>query len=64
MARLRREYGSVMDYVQNQRLGWTGFEAKGSAFEDPGMLVFRVLVGCVCLVWGGRGGFFLLTGGF
>lgn len=54
----------MMDYVQNQRLGWTGFEAKGSAFEDPGMLVFRVLVGCVCLVWGGRGGFFLLTGGF
>lgn len=60
MARLKSEYGSVMDYVQNQRLGWTDFEAKGLAFEDPGMWVLFFLVGCICW-FGGERGFFLLT---
>ena len=37
MARLKKEYGSVMDYVRDQRLKWTDLDAKGAAFEDPGM---------------------------
>lgn len=49
MARLKKEHGSVMDYVRDQRLKWTDLEAKGRAFEDPGMysyMVFRLwLVG-------------------
>ena len=40
MARLKKEHGSVMDYVQHQRLKWTDLEAKGSAFEDPGLWFF------------------------
>lgn len=42
MARLKKEHGSVMDYVQNQRLKWTDFDAKGSAFEDPGWWFFSL----------------------
>ena len=37
MARLKKEHGSVMDYVQNRRLEWTDLDARGPAFEDPGM---------------------------
>ena len=40
MARLKKEYGSVMEYVQNQRLKWTDLNARGRAFEDPGMYMF------------------------
>ncbi|KAL9137038.1 MAG: hypothetical protein Q9175_001748 [Cornicularia normoerica] len=36
MARLKKEHGSVMDYVRNQRLKWTDLDARGSsAFENP-----------------------------
>ena len=28
-----------MDFVQNERLGWTDFEAKGKAFEEDGEFV-------------------------
>lgn len=34
MARLREQHGSVMDFVQNERLGWTELEPKGKAFEE------------------------------
>ncbi len=44
MARLKKEYGSVMEYVQNQRLEWTDLNARGRAFEDPGVyMVFCFL---------------------
>lgn len=39
MARLKGEHGSVMDYVRDRRLEWTDLEARGGAFEDPGMLL-------------------------
>ncbi|CAF9931520.1 hypothetical protein IMSHALPRED_008650 [Imshaugia aleurites] len=35
MARLKSEYGSVMDYVRDRRVGWGDLEARGRAFEDP-----------------------------
>ena len=40
MARLKEEYGSVMEYVRDRRLGWRDLEAKGKAFEDAGMFVY------------------------
>ena len=40
MARLRQQHGSVMDYVRDERLRWTDLDAKGRAFEDPGMFDF------------------------
>ena len=39
MARLKEQHGSVMDFVQNERLGWTDFEPKGKAFEEDGEFV-------------------------
>lgn len=39
MARLREQHGSVMDFVQNERLGWTDLEARGKAFEEDGEFV-------------------------
>ncbi len=42
MARLKREHGSVMEFVRDQRLKWTDLEAKGKAFEDPGVFFFSV----------------------
>ena len=32
-----------MDFVQNERLGWTDFEAKGKAFEEDGEFVEGLL---------------------
>ncbi len=40
MARLKKEHGSVMEFVRDERLKWTDLEAKGKAFEDPGMFFF------------------------
>ena len=31
-----------MDFVQNERLGWTDFEPKGKAFEEDGGFVFSL----------------------
>ena len=47
MARLKEEYGSVMEYVRDRRLGWRNLEAKGEAFEDAGMFYFCF---CSCVV--------------
>lgn len=36
-AKLKKEQGSVMDYILSERVGWTDQKAKGEAFEEPGM---------------------------
>ncbi|KAK4542914.1 hypothetical protein LTR36_006103 [Oleoguttula mirabilis] len=35
-AKLTREYGSVMQFVMQERLGWEDQEAKAAPFKDPG----------------------------
>lgn len=46
MARLKKEHGSVMEYVRDRRLGWTDLEAKGEAFQDAGMF-FGSFLSCM-----------------
>ena len=36
-AKLKRENGSVMDYILEERLGWTDQDAKGDPFVEAGM---------------------------
>lgn len=47
---LKSNYGSVMDYVRDERLQWTDMEPKAEAFHDPGRstnlmsLVYWILI--------------------
>lgn len=47
MARLKKEHGSVMEYVRDRRLGWRDLEARGEAFEDAGMFIFVMCALCL-----------------
>ena len=40
-----------MDYVRDQRLQWTDLDARGAAFEDPGMLLDFLSFGDCLLSW-------------
>ena len=42
MFNLKKEYGSVMDFVRDERLRWTEMKPKAAAFQNPGncMLYF------------------------
>lgn len=33
---LKKKYGSVMDFVRDERVEWTDLEPRGKAFENPG----------------------------
>jgi hypothetical protein len=33
---LKKEHGSVMDFVRYERLKWTDMKPRAKAFEDPG----------------------------
>ena len=36
MYNLKKDYGSVMDFVRDERVKWTDLKPKAAAFEDPG----------------------------
>ena len=36
MFNLKKDYGSVMDFVRDERLKWTDLKPKAAAFQDPG----------------------------
>ena len=50
MFELKKKYGSVMDFVRDERVKWVDVEAKGRPFEEPGEFGFaedccRLMVG-------------------